>query len=166
MAVRITDELRARGLDASLTWVGDYSPDLQDVYDFPEFPYVRRLAWRDDWLSLADEETVVLLSSGVEGLGNVLIEASAARIPCVAGSTALGCADALVTGVTGYLAVSDTPADYANAVELASLLNVGSEPIEAWAAQFSFARTASVLTAIILRAARLAPLLDKEKTSG
>ncbi len=53
-----------------------------------------------------------MLSSFVEGFGNVLVEAALVGVPFVSMSRALGVADAIVPGMTGFLCFSDTPAGF------------------------------------------------------
>jgi glycosyltransferase involved in cell wall biosynthesis len=106
--------------------------------------------WRDDWHALADEHTVVLLGSAYEGLGNVLIESAKRRIPVVAGSNALGCADAILPGVTGYLAEVDSVESYADALLDAIALD-GSNLLESWLEQFSSDATAKKLNNLLCR---------------
>lgn len=91
--------------------------------------------WVEDWFSLFARNAVVLLPSSREGFGNVLVEAAAVGVPSVAVSGALGVADAIVPGVTGELALTETARDLADAVERASELDL--HDIDAWLDRFS-----------------------------
>ncbi len=141
--VAIAETLALRGVRTTLVWVGDGTEQLRSG-----MVEIVREKWRDDWHTLADEETVVLLGSAYEGFGNVLVEAANRRIPVVAGSTALGCADAIVPGVTGFLAATDTPESYADAVQEARMLTGGST-LDSWLRQFSAATTARRLESVL-----------------
>ncbi|GAA4556762.1 hypothetical protein GCM10023175_59700 [Pseudonocardia xishanensis] len=148
--VAIAEALARRGARVTLVWVGDGPPDspaLRPTRGAPTVEIVRE-PWRDDWHLLADEETVVLLGSAYEGFGNVLVESASRGIPVVAGSSALGCADAVVPGVTGYLAATDSAESYADAISEARLL---SAPFSAdnWLRQFSAAATARRLETVL-----------------
>ncbi|GAA1944287.1 glycosyltransferase family 4 protein [Microbacterium deminutum] len=91
--------------------------------------------WVEDWFEHFGPNAVVLLPSSREGFGNVLVEAAAVGVPSVAVSGALGVADAIVPGITGELALTDEPADLADAVTRASELTVAG--IDAWLTRFS-----------------------------
>ncbi|MDJ1114497.1 glycosyltransferase [Microbacterium dauci] len=70
----------------------------------------------ENWFEALPPNAVCLLPSAVEGFGNVLLEAASQGVPCVVGSTAYGSADALVPGVSGAFARSDSVDEYAHAV--------------------------------------------------
>ncbi|MGB0628906.1 MAG: glycosyltransferase [Candidatus Thalassarchaeaceae archaeon] len=66
------------------------------------------------WLGVFD---VFLLTSRIEGLPNVLIEAQSAGVPVVS-TVAGGSPETFIDGITGYLSASDDPDDLAKAVSL------------------------------------------------
>jgi glycosyltransferase involved in cell wall biosynthesis/Tfp pilus assembly protein PilF len=66
------------------------------------------------WLGAFD---VFLLTSRIEGLPNVLIEAQSAGVPVVS-TVAGGSPETFIDGITGYLSASDDPDDLAKAVSL------------------------------------------------
>ena len=66
------------------------------------------------WLEAFD---VFLLTSRIEGLPNVLIEAQSAGVPVVS-TVAGGSSETFMDGITGYLSASDDPDDLAKAVSL------------------------------------------------
>jgi glycosyltransferase involved in cell wall biosynthesis len=99
--------------------------------------------WVEDWFDHFADNSVVILPSHREGLGNVLIEAAARGVPAVAVSTALGVADAIVPGVTGELALDDDPESVADAVERAS--HLGVEGVDAWLDRFTAEASGSLL---------------------
>lgn len=72
--------------------------------------------WNPRWASTVPNDSVVLLPSMLEGFGNVLVDATAAGLPLVVSSRALGVADAVIPGITGELVSGDTAADYARGV--------------------------------------------------
>ena len=148
--VAIAEALAARGAKVTLVWVGDGPPGtapLRQTRGASPVEIVRE-PWRDDWHLLADEETVVLLGSAYEGFGNVLVESANHGIPVVAGSSALGCADAVVPGVTGFLAATDSAESYADAIQEARLLT-GPFAKENWLRQFSAGATARRLETVL-----------------
>lgn len=102
--------------------------------------------WVDDWFTRAASDAVVVLPSGAEGFGNVLVEAAAAGLPSVASSRALGVADALIPEVTGILTLDDSPAAYATAVLRARTLT----PISAarWLGRFTPAASTDQLLTV------------------
>ena len=66
------------------------------------------------WLAVFD---AFLLTSRIEGLPNVLIEAQSAGVPVIS-TVAGGSPETFMDGITGYLSTSDDPDDLANAVSL------------------------------------------------
>jgi glycosyltransferase involved in cell wall biosynthesis len=74
------------------------------------------------WFENCPADSVLLLPSAVEGFGNVLVEAACAGIPSVVASRALGVAEAVLPGITGYVVPKDTIHDYAEAVYSAAQL--------------------------------------------
>lgn len=109
--------------------------------------------WVEDWFSHFAPNSVVVLPSHREGLGNVLIEAAARGVPSVAVSTALGVADAIIPGVTGELALSADPAAIADAVQAAAELEVRG--IDDWLDRFTARASGQLLEQTIAYAAAL-----------
>lgn len=104
------------------------------------------VGWRVPWWSVEPRPDCVLLTSFVEGLANVLVEAAAAGIPVVARSNALGTADAVIPGVTGELALGESPERLADAViRAAARPGAASDPIEPWLSHFSVENSTSLL---------------------
>ena len=66
------------------------------------------------WLAVFD---AFLLTSRIEGLPNVLIEAQSAGVPVIS-TVAGGSPETFMDGLTGYLSASDDPDDLAKAVSL------------------------------------------------
>jgi len=109
--------------------------------------------WQEPWWEAISDIDCVLLTARFEGLANVLVEAAAANIPSVACSRALGVADAIVPGVTGELAMTDRPSDYAEAVWRAcSRTPHERNGLQGWLDHFSTERSTTSLLAA-LRAA-------------
>jgi glycosyltransferase involved in cell wall biosynthesis len=92
--------------------------------------------WVQPWQRLARPGDCLLMTSDVEGFGNVLVEAAAAGLTCVAPSSALGVADAIISGITGVLARSTRPIDLADAVAEATALPIGSPAVTRWLGNF------------------------------
>jgi glycosyltransferase involved in cell wall biosynthesis len=136
LAVDTAAELNGRGVPAVVSVFGD-GPLLAEVTQRAEARGVelRHHGWVEDWFDHCGGDAVLLLTSSREGFGNVLVEAAAVGIPSVAASEALGVADALVPGMTGELARSGAPADFADAVERAKSLDVSG--IDGWLQRFS-----------------------------
>jgi glycosyltransferase involved in cell wall biosynthesis len=106
--------------------------------------------WKEPWWDAAADIDCIVLTSRVEGFGNVLVEAAAAGIPCVASSRAFGVADAIVPGVTGELAMTDSPSDYAAAVLRATSRTPGSSHIlRRWLDFFSVEHSTTCLVAAL-----------------
>lgn len=148
-------ELRARGHDATGVVVG--SGPLRDRLASRAGSLgvpLRFMGWIDPWAAtLAQEADCLLLASSIEGFGNVLIEAAAAGIPCVANSQALGVGDAVVPGLTGSLAVSNEAGDLADAI-LESQRHDASDPMSRWLDRFSVESSVDVLEKVLTRATR------------
>lgn len=136
LAIDTAAELNRRGIAAEVVSFGG-GPLLEEMNRAAKKAGVTFTdrGWVEDWFAHFDANAVVLLPSSREGFGNVLVEAAAMGVPSVAASGALGVADAIVPGVTGELALTDAPADFADAVERASLLPVTD--VDAWLARFS-----------------------------
>ena len=139
LALAVADSVSASGWQVSLEFFGD-GPLRPDVESW-ERPYPIRIhGWKEHWYEDVDPTTVVLLPSTVEGFGNVLLEAAMRNVPSVAASTALGCADAIVPGATGQLALTDSRDDLAAAVIAAREMTI--DVPACWLSRFS--ATASV----------------------
>jgi glycosyltransferase involved in cell wall biosynthesis len=110
---------------------------------------LRHHGWVEDWFDHCGDDAVLLLPSSREGFGNVLVEAAAVGVPSVAASEALGVADALVPGMTGELARSGTPADFADAVERATCLDLSY--IDGWLQRFSMEESGLTLEHFIMQ---------------
>ncbi|WGW12166.1 glycosyltransferase [Saxibacter everestensis] len=107
--------------------------------------------WVENWFDHVPPGAVVLLPSQVEGFANVLVEAAAMGVPSVASSRALGVSDAIVPGITGQLALSDAPSDYAHAVLAAESIRPGAE-IDHWLDRFSAQSSGECLEQAIMTA--------------
>jgi glycosyltransferase involved in cell wall biosynthesis len=136
LAVDTAAELNRRGVPAVVSVFGD-GPLLAALTEHAEARGVqlRHHGWVEDWFEHCGGDAVLLLTSAREGFGNVLVEAAAVGIPSVAASEALGVADAVVPGMTGELARSGAPADFADAVERARGLDLSG--IDRWLQRFS-----------------------------
>lgn len=107
--------------------------------------------WVADWPSLVVPGDCLLVTSHVEGLGNVLVEAAAAGVPAVAPSAALGVADAVVPGVTAVLAGS-APDELATALLDAARLRPAQPAVAAWLARFAPDEVCARLEGVVERA--------------
>ncbi|ROR73341.1 glycosyltransferase [Bogoriella caseilytica] len=107
--------------------------------------------WVERWYEQEPDDAtrVVVLPSIREGFGNVLVEAAAAGIPSVAVSGALGVADALVPGLTGHLALTERPADLADAVLAAAQVDV--RRADPWLERFSAEASSDLLEKVLAR---------------
>jgi glycosyltransferase involved in cell wall biosynthesis len=145
-------ELRRRGLDWQAIVIGDgparQKSELRCAQHALPIEYV---GWVDRWQSMAQPEDILLLTSDVEGLSNVLIEAAAVGIPSVAPSSALGVADAMIPGVTGILAQSSQASDLADAV-LAARALVPNPVVAQWLRRFTPNAVGNQLESILSRA--------------
>jgi glycosyltransferase involved in cell wall biosynthesis len=149
LAVDTAAELNGRGVPVTVSVFGD-GPLLAAMTRSAEARGValHHHGWVENWFDHCGNDAVLLLPSSREGFGNVLVEAAAVGIPSVAASEALGVADALVPGVTGELARSGTPADFADAVERARYLDVSG--IDRWLQRFSPQESGLALEHVIL----------------
>jgi glycosyltransferase involved in cell wall biosynthesis len=78
-------------------------------------PHILTTGFADDvslWYRVMD---IVVLPSRREGLPNVILEAAASGLPCIA-TDATGCRDALMDGVTGIVVPVGRPAELARAM--------------------------------------------------
>jgi glycosyltransferase involved in cell wall biosynthesis len=151
--VQAVAALRSRGVDAEgvVLGVGPLQEAMQQEAEGRGVPLTFR-GWHQNWLLAADEIDCLLLSSSVEGLGNVLVEAASVGLPCVAWSGALGVADAMISGVTGGLALRDTASDYADALQEVAFRDFEPSDVDGWLQRFDADRSTSNLEAV-LRAA-------------
>jgi glycosyltransferase involved in cell wall biosynthesis len=101
------------------------------------------------WIDECPAGSVVLLTSIVEGFGNVLVEAAAGGFKSVVSSRCMGAADAVVPGITGELIAGDSAADYAAAVLRTSRDAVHG--IEPWLQRFSFESSGGILRDALVR---------------
>jgi glycosyltransferase involved in cell wall biosynthesis len=108
--------------------------------------------WVELWFDQAASDAVVLLTSSAEGFGNVLVEATAAGIPSVSSSRALGVADAIVPNVTGILCMGSAAADYAAAV--AEAMQLTPVRAAAWLERFSPAESGRKLEQVLRASTR------------
>ncbi|MCV2491122.1 glycosyltransferase family 4 protein [Geodermatophilus sp. YIM 151500] len=105
--------------------------------------------WQEEWFRHCPPGSVVCLPSRVEGFGNVFVEATAMGIPVVTTSTALGVADAVVPGMTGYLAATRDPEELADLVEAADRLPVPE--VGGWLREFSPEESTAKLERVLHR---------------
>lgn len=107
----------------------------------------------DKWWQHAPQGSVAILTSGIEGFGNVLVEAAAHGIPSVVSSKALGVADACIPGVTAQLVLGDSPADYALGIHRAAVMNPRTVFLAAseWLTRFTPEEVGRQLSAILTR---------------
>lgn len=148
VAVAAAAELAHRGLRVRLTVFGQgpLQPELERLAARQGVDLDLR-GWAEQWFTEVTDRAVFLLASHREGFGNVLVEAAAAGIPCVALSGALGVADAVVPGLTGELALSADPVAIADAVERASRIEIGD--IDAWLDRFTASRSGTALELVL-----------------
>ena len=146
LAAAVAEELARRGQKVEILsfGTGPLRADFERETACTGVP-VQFNGWVDRWMDDLPASAVVLLTSGCEGFGNVLVEAAAAGIPSVAISSALGVADAVVPGLTGELAISDDPSDIADAVEKAATRSVDAG---AWLERFSVDNSTEHLLAV------------------
>jgi glycosyltransferase involved in cell wall biosynthesis len=124
-----------RGVPTEVHFVGD-GPSARTVAETAKKlgVHVEILGWHEEWTSNASGFDCLVLPSEQEGFGNVLVEAAAIGLPVVAPSPSLGAADAVVPGVTGTLALSNSASDLADsAMELL-------EPRREWSAPAAWLR--------------------------
>ncbi|MBA3806808.1 MAG: glycosyltransferase [Solirubrobacterales bacterium] len=149
--LEVLSELAKRGVSVRASVIGDGPLRQSTEQEAARLGLnVSFLGWREPWWEAASDVDCLLLTANAEGLANVLVEAAAAGIPSVASSRALGVADAIVPGITGQLAPSDTPQAYADAVLDASALELRSEiNLGAWLDRFSSAQSTATLLAAL-----------------
>lgn len=142
LALDIADHVTALGRHVTLEFFGD-GPLRSEIGTWARTFPIELHGWREEWYMQLDSSCVVLLPSTVEGFGNVLIEATARDVPVVASSMALGCADAIIPGVTGQLSISDSAPDFAAAIVAASDMTV--KPLGEWLERFTSGSSADAL---------------------
>jgi glycosyltransferase involved in cell wall biosynthesis len=143
-------ELRDRGIGwrGLVIGAGSELASLQESVVRDGLP-IDFAGWVQPWQRLVRPGDCLLLTSDVEGLGNVLIESAIVGVPCVAPSSALGVADAVVSGVTGVLARSPRPVDLADAVVEAAALRWDPAAVTGWLRNFEPGVAAERLEEII-----------------
>lgn len=112
--------------------------------------------WCQPWWPAAAGAHVLLLTSSVEGFGNVLVEAADCGLASVVSAASLGSAEAVVPGVTGLLSLSDEPTMLAEAVEAAALLAPVTPP-SGWRNQFTRAGSGEALLRVCRAVAAAVP---------
>ena len=118
--IKVAREVISRSEDIYFIAAG-YGPGLEEAKSLAKgyglenrilFP--GRTSDVPSWLAVFD---AFLLTSRIEGLPNVLIEAQSAGVPVIS-TAAGGSSETFVDGTTGYLSASDDPEDLAKAVSL------------------------------------------------
>lgn len=142
--------LAQRGRDVAITVFGA-GPLEGEMVRASERAGVRlhMAGWHEDWFRRCPPNSVVCLPSHVEGFGNVLVEAAAMNVPVVAMSAALGVADAMIPGVTGFLSSSRDPEEIADLVEKAVALP--SWAVDGWLLQFEPEESTATLERVLRR---------------
>lgn len=143
--------LEQQGIEAYGTVIGE--GPLREVLERESATkglHVSFTGWQEPWWTAVHDADCLLLTAKFEGLANVLVEAAAADIPCVASSRAVGVADAIVPGITGELAMTDNPNDLAAAVlQVSARARPSALGVQAWLAHFSTkSSTASLVAAL------------------
>jgi glycosyltransferase involved in cell wall biosynthesis len=99
--------------------VGD-GPILKDLEELAQALGVKDrvtfLGFRSNPFSLMNKAKVFALSSRQEGFGNVIIEAMASGVPCVAANCPYGPGEIIKHGVNGLLVNPDNPTELATAL--------------------------------------------------
>jgi glycosyltransferase involved in cell wall biosynthesis len=114
--------------------------------------------WVQCWFDECPAGSVVLLTSIVEGFGNVLVEAAAAGFRSIVSSRCMGAADAVVPGITGELIAGDTADDYAAAVRATPRDAV--RDVEPWLRRFSFESSGEILRNALVQVANHAGSIE------
>jgi glycosyltransferase involved in cell wall biosynthesis len=142
--------LAERGREVSITVFGA-GPLGEQLETAAERAGVRidMAGWQEEWFLHCPPRSVVCLPSHVEGFGNVLVEAAAMHVPVVTTSTALGVADAVVPGVTGYLAATRDAEELADLVEAADRLPAWD--VDGWLNRFSPQASTEILERVLQR---------------
>lgn len=142
LAIEIADRVHPNTPVESITFFGS-GPMSEDLAGL-ERPYEIRLPGRvERWFEGLPPAAICLLPSAVEGFANVLIEAASQGVPCVVASTAFGSSDAVVPGVSGFFARTDSVEEYARAILEAQQMEVVVP--RAWLDTFSLRSSTDVL---------------------
>ena len=142
--------LRQRGRDVSITVFGAGPLEEQVVHEAEQAGIPTNMAgWQEEWFLHCPPGSVVCLPSHVEGFGNVLIEAAAMNVPVVTMSSALGVADAVIPGVTGYLSATRDAEEFADLVEAADRLPAWD--VEGWLRRFSPEESTTTVERVLRR---------------
>jgi glycosyltransferase involved in cell wall biosynthesis len=142
--------LARRGRKVSLTVFGAGPLEERLVREAERAGVPTSLAgWQEDWFRMCPPGSVVCLPSHVEGFGNVLVEAAAMNVPVVAMSSALGVADAVIPGVTGYLSATRDAEEFADLVEAADRLPAWE--VDGWLDRFSPEASTTTLERVLQR---------------
>jgi len=143
----VVDHLRSEGISVRATVIGEgpLRAALERAASERGLP-VTFVGWREPWWTAAERIDCVVVASRVEGFANVLVEAAAEGIRCVASGRALGVADAIIPGSTGELAMADSASDLACAV-LRAVERRPADPVmvQGWLARFSVENSADCL---------------------
>lgn len=152
-ALEVVKELHRRGQNWSCCVIGDGPTriKLEALAQKDELP-VQFKGWVQPWQHLARQGDVMLVTSDLEGFGNVLVEAAAFGIPSVAPSSALGVGDAIIPELTGVLAASNDTQDLTDAVLRAAELRISARGIQPWLERFSPDVAGKRLEVVIQRA--------------
>jgi glycosyltransferase involved in cell wall biosynthesis len=151
LLVPVLLELQQRDINVRTTVIGDGPLRIQTEEESLQSGLnISFVGWQEPWWEATSKIDCVLVTAHVEGFNLVLVEAAAAGIPCVASSRALGVADAIVPGITGELALTDSPSDYADAVVRAASPTLSSEGLlDGWLEHFSTGHSTTALLAAI-----------------
>lgn len=147
-AARLVAQQTKRRVRIEFFGEGPEERRLGELAALEEIPCYFR-GWVDRWYDHIPEDGIVLLPSGTEGFGNVLLEAAARSVPSVVSSKALGVADACIPGVTAQLVLGDTPADYARGIISASEMVLPD--LSTWIERFTNQSAASALSLVLSR---------------
>ncbi|MEI3865705.1 glycosyltransferase [Microbacterium sp. CCNWLW134] len=148
LAIQAARELMDRGYLVSVVayGAGPLSRSTASLAEELGVPY-RAAGWVEDWCADLPANSVVVLTSRREGFGNVLVECAAVGVPAVALSSALGVADAIVPGVTGYFALRGHAESVADAVEECSHLQ--ELDITPWLRRFTSGKSLDFLEEVL-----------------
>jgi glycosyltransferase involved in cell wall biosynthesis len=146
----VAEVLARRGRQVSITVFGAGPLEEQLVREAERAGVPTDLAgWQEEWFRHCPPGSVVCLPSHVEGFGNVLVEAAAMNVPVVTMSSALGVADAVVPGVTGYLSATRDAEEFADLVEAADRLPAWD--VDGWLDRFSPEASTTTLERVLRR---------------
>jgi glycosyltransferase involved in cell wall biosynthesis len=148
--VEVLAELARRGISVRGTMLGD--GPLRESTELAAASHaldIEFLGWVEPWWDAISDADCLVLTANAEGFANVLVEAAAAGIPSVASSRAVGVGDAIVPGVTGEFALSDSPQAYVDAVLSATRLGpIATDHISGWLSRFTARNSTATLTAV------------------